>query len=86
MDKKQTAVEWYIMESDRYFIYYKTNRITYNDLQINLKELKGIAKAMEKEQIETAHQNGYYCGNDICNATNPEFQSAEQYYKETYEQ
>ena len=44
------------------------------------------AKAMEKKQIQNAHQNGFYCGNDICNATTPEFESSEQYYLETYEQ
>ena len=39
---------------------------------------------MEKKQIEDACQNGFYCGNDIANATKPEFESAEQYYNETY--
>lgn len=79
-DKQITAVEWYIKESDRYFIYYKTNRISYNDLQINLKELKGIAKSMEKEQIIEAHAVGRIKEVSQINTDGYE------YYKENYEQ
>ena len=73
VNKMVTAVEWLFKE----LLNSEPNILEWN-------KLLQQGKAMEKEQIENAHQNGFYCGNDICNATNPEFQSAEQYYKEIY--
>jgi hypothetical protein len=55
--KKQTAVEWLIK------IYLQTNKIDNFDIE--------QAKAMEKEQIIDAYNNG-------------ENRSAELYYNETY--
>ena len=62
-NKKQTAVEF--LES-----------IIFGDEKFSLSEVFEQAKAMEKEQIENAFENGM----DAVN-----IQNLEQYYKETYE-
>ena len=84
-NKKQTAVDWFSEQTCNIFNLFQEGLISMKDFRNKMISFEDQAKAMEKEQIETAHQNGFYCGNDICNATNPEFQSAEQYYKNTYE-
>jgi hypothetical protein len=64
MSKQQTAVDWFY------------NAIEKNTL-INLSTLYEQAKAMEKEQIIEAHNNGKFIL--------PPNENGEQYYNETYE-
>lgn len=40
----------------------------------------------ERQQIEEAHQNGFYCGNDVANGLLPEHSSSSDYYNQTYTQ
>jgi len=69
---KQTAVEWLIDQLEKYELYSK----------VSFQCLKEIdqAKAMEKEQIETAYQAG---DGDAYNLEETKTW-AEQYYNETY--
>jgi len=66
-NKKQTAVEYLIDELSKVMIENQIQQVNYAFEQ---------AKAMEKEQIENAFENGM----DAVN-----IQNLEQYYKETYE-
>jgi hypothetical protein len=75
--KQQTAVEW--LESELDFLYqYMAER--------DRSKLFEQAKAMEKEQIVKGyfkgHCDGYNAGVSVYDQV--EFQSAEQYYNETY--
>jgi hypothetical protein len=70
MTPKQTAVEW---------------------LQVQLNEngkLSAVdfyqAKELEKQQIKDACQQGFYDGLDMAKTKKSKFQSAEQYYNETF--
>ncbi len=69
--KKQTAVEWLIEQI------LPTISIRLRDVCIN--ELIHIAKAMEKEQIMDAYENGETDEWDPC-----DFDSGKKYYNETY--
>ena len=67
--KKQTAVEWF---AD------KINDIIFDGLRERVELLKNEAKAIEKEQIMDAYEQGSY---DMADKVyNPE-----QYYNENYE-
>lgn len=75
MENKQTAVEWLF------------NKITQNE-EIRWRgtryiELFEQAKQMEKEQIMEACGVGFNDGQAYMDGK-PKFQSAEQYYNETY--
>lgn len=75
---KQTAVEWL---AEKYnYVTWMRNR---DEISAGLadewrKHYLEQAKAMEKEQIIDAHDNGYIDGANKKNTT------AEQYYNETY--
>lgn len=66
MEKKQTAVEWFLSEFENQ-IQFKPD----SELDVWFKALFPKAKAMEKEQIKDAYDNG-------------EDRSSELYYNETY--
>jgi hypothetical protein len=71
--KKQTAVEW---------LYTKLATCSSDELIGNINNWFDQAKAMEKEQIEDAYNEGYSirdCNGDL--STNP---SGSQYYINTY--
>lgn len=75
---KQTAVEW--LES-------QLKDIKYNPLEKNgysnaLDKLYAKAKAMEKEQIETAWHDGNLLGRN--GWVEEEYNTGSQYYKQTY--
>ena len=38
----------------------------------------------EREVIENSHQNGFYCGTDVATSNKPEFNSAQQYFNQTF--
>jgi hypothetical protein len=69
-DKKQTAVEWF----------FETIRNSRGMEQPEIDKVLDQAKAMEKEQIEDAHEIGYINGGNHKNV------NGEQYYNETYKQ
>jgi len=66
--KKQTAVEWLVDQLRN-----QIERGTLNAIVIS--DLKMLAKAMEKDQIEDAFFEGAYGGDSI---------TAENYYNQTY--
>ena len=70
MSKQQTAVEWLVNELKPHI---KTDWPLFRSIRSKIEQ----AKAMEKEQIENAFLNG---SDFILNK-----ESAETYYKETYE-
>jgi hypothetical protein len=72
--KKQTAVEWLISR-------FKIN------INLNCFDF-GLAKELEKKQIIDAFEEGYIQCNiyGLEEKSRKHFKSAEQYYKETYEQ
>ncbi len=68
---KQTAVEWLI------------DKITFSDMSVT--DAIEQAKEMEKEQIINAYEQGIEDGYwHPENGYSNEFESAEQYYKETF--
>jgi len=67
---KQTAVEWLVEQIDNPHTLYW------------LKEFIEQAKAMEKEQIETAWHNGNLLGRN--GWVEEEYNTGSQYYKQTY--
>ena len=69
-NKQQTAVEW--LFSQNYFI-----QVIFGTENIILKNIIDQAKAMEKEQIIDAHNQGIW-------PTPKAFDDGEQYYNETY--
>jgi hypothetical protein len=72
--KKQTALEWYIQENNKY------NKKPYRFItKANEQAISDKAKAMEKEQIINGWDNGFL---DYQISMH---EDAEQYYKETYE-
>ncbi len=78
MEKKQTALQWFIsVLSHNDILDHKkvsSNKQLYN-LYLRLKEQ---ALEMEREQIEDAHEIGYI------NGGNHKSVNGEQYYNETY--
>jgi hypothetical protein len=73
--KKQTAVEWLVQSINE--------RIDLRTLKYwnEINEIVDQAKAMEKEQIEDAYENGETDEWDPC-----DFDSGKKYYNETYGQ
>jgi hypothetical protein len=68
--KKQTAVDWLAVQLEKY---YGNQNITDTKAFIT-------AKAMEKEQIEDAYNNG------CAEWTSMEYSDGQHYYNSTYEQ
>jgi hypothetical protein len=75
--KQQTAVEWF---AD------KINDIIFDGLRERVELLKNQAKAIEKEQIKDAYEQGESDGyKQFIINIDKRYESFEQYYKETYE-
>ncbi len=68
---KQTAVEWLMDEAMKIVVQYMQGTLNEDTLDEVIYELGTKAKAMEKEQIIEAYNNG-------------DNRSAELYYKETF--
>ena len=75
MEKKQTAVEW---------LYVKLSTSSSDELVGNINNWFEQAKQMEKEQIIKTAQDNFYAGQDLANGYKIDWDSSEQYYKETY--
>jgi hypothetical protein len=64
MEKKQTAVEWYIVQRDKleYNYHYDFEGIGIRKYSEMKKEIQEQDKQMEKEEILDAWTDGYSCG------------------------
>jgi hypothetical protein len=77
-NKKQTAVEWLIESLEKLEYNLEKGIISLDDYIINVRWVKDQAKAMEKEQIIEAFENGE------AEWTPFEFKTAQDYYTSTY--
>ena len=66
----------------------RTSNIKYSTEEALLDAVDVCKNAIkvERQQIEEAHQNGFYCGNDVANGLLPEHSSSSDYYNQTYTQ
>jgi hypothetical protein len=81
MEKKQTALDWYIEQLDKLEYEYENKGIGILKYIDRSKEIRNQAKQMEKEQIEMAYKEGNHSemrGGKVI------FEKMEQYYNETY--
>jgi hypothetical protein len=78
---KQTAVEWYLENVKLTEIEYLDDKITTTQLDVIIDNLGEQAKEMEKQQIIDAWKDGAYGGGQFTTT----FDTAEQYYNETFE-
>jgi len=85
MEKKQTAVEWYIVQRDKleYNYHYDFEGIGIRKYSEMKKEIQEQAKQMEKEQIEIAFAKSYLTGCEEV-SYNDANKASENYYNETY--
>jgi hypothetical protein len=85
MEKKQTAVEWFIEQLDKLEYEYDVEGISILEFDKRKIEIENQARQMEKEQIIEAHGvktfQGCKQGVDFWTQ-----KGGEQYYKETYGQ
>jgi hypothetical protein len=79
MEKKKTSVDWLVDEIEKHYI---TNNGMLDPTVVM--PLKRQAKQMEKEQVEDAYQKGRFSGQTNWGYGNDV--TAEQFYKETYEE
>ena len=75
MEKKQTAVEWYIEQNFNNIVQRETQQISQDEYVIAYNNLLNQAKQMEKEQIIDSYEQGDKYKLNF---------SGEQYYNETY--
>jgi len=78
MEKKQTALDLYVEQSQILQDKFDVGLISFLELCRQKVILLDQAKQMEKEQIEDAHEIGYI------NGGNHKSVNGEQYYNETY--
>jgi hypothetical protein len=76
MEKKQTALDWYIEQNFNNIVQRETQQISQDEYVIAYNNLLQQAKQMEKEHIKGAVKYGY---SDWGSA-----KDAEQFYNETY--
>ena len=81
MEKKQTAVEWYIEQHNELLKLYNNSNMTALDLALAEDKLKFRAKQMEKERMWDYIKTKYCIGDKSLEFHKLEF---EQYYNETY--
>ena len=90
MENKQTAVEWLEDEFSKFNDEIVNNReITFNEFHQRRIKLWEQAKAMEKEQINKAWENGFRSTGEGWNGEIPpecqgEILDTEEYYNENY--
>ena len=82
---KQTAVEWYAQHEIELTLEFLAKKISELDYGLCRLNLINQAKEMEKQQISKAYEqgsdDGYWHSE---NGYSDEFESAEQYYNETF--
>lgn len=76
MEKQESAVNWLIDEAMKLVVQYMQGTLNEDTLDEVIYELRTKAKAMEKEQIKDAWDNG--CEDDGI------IDNAEQYYNQTF--
>jgi hypothetical protein len=83
---KQTAVEWYSQEFSKLLIALEKKRISIGEYAVTSYEIFEQAKAMEREQIVSAHEFAHceYGGGMIMPSENEFKECAEQYFTQTY--
>ena len=74
-NNKQSSVEWLDEKLTILHFYYLTGKITNQEFNERKKVLMAEAKAMHKEEIEQAYNDGCYYGKDCWQ---------EDYYNETF--
>jgi len=75
MEKKQTALDWYIQQNFNNIVQRETQQISQDEYVIAYNNLLNQAKKMEKEQIIDAYEQGDKYKLNF---------SGEQFYNETY--
>lgn len=76
MEKKQTALDWYLEQNFNNIVQLETQQISQDEYVIAYYNLLKQAKQMEKEQIIDSYIEGHSIYGESTNA--------EQYYNETY--
>jgi hypothetical protein len=84
MEKKQTAVEWFIENDSQLTIDFIQGKITQLEFAAKKAVLKFQALQIEKEQIEDAWLNGMKSEMIAPFGLNRYRPEAEEYYNETY--
>jgi hypothetical protein len=79
MEKKQTALQWYIQQHDELAELSRNNTITISEILIRIKDIKKQALQMEMEQIIKSNRAGVDMVIDKVF-----YVTGEQYYNETY--
>lgn len=81
---KQTAVQWYAIESGKLEVERAKGYLTFSQMFDKMLEILKQAKAMEKEQIRDAYMEGYL--EEIPNPSESHYYKdmAEDYYNETF--
>ena len=81
-NKQQTAVDFIDKRIEIHLNWLETKQMSFKEFYKEWDKIKVQAKELEKQQIESAYNDGY-CDEGFLGDSN---KSAEQYYKETYEQ
>jgi hypothetical protein len=84
MEKKQTALDLYVEQSQILQDKFDVGLISFLELCRQKVILLDQAKQMEKEQIIKTAQDNFYAGQDLANGYKIDWDSSEQYYNETY--
>ena len=83
-NKKQNSLEWYIEETFKLSVKFERQEISQEEYTLGYSNLLQQAKAMHKEEIETAWLNGMK-GEMIAPLSIDNYKpEAEEYYNETY--
>jgi len=83
-NKQQTAVEWFHQKTWALKIQLEKGEISIGEYANTYATLYEQAKEMQKKQIIKAAQDNFYVGQDLANGCDIEWNSAEDYYNETY--
>ena len=85
MEKKQTAVEWFVKKDAELTMDFIESNITKSQFEARKALLVERAKAMEKEQITEAHEQGMICCMVTSYIQECDFEPySKMYYNETY--
>ena len=79
MSKKQSSIEWLYNTIDHEIVSYLDGEIDLNELSIAMLKIKEQAKAMHKEEIANAWNDGHTEGMEGGYCT-----TYEEYYNETF--
>jgi hypothetical protein len=83
-NKKQTAVEWLVVEAMKLFTQAMTGTLNEDTLEDDISTIITKAKAMEREQIKSAFTKGDLFAEDYFYPEKPNVDCSENYYNETF--